>query len=83
MGSSLSRFSTRKGFGLVEGAIPMACNSSSINGPAESVKGSLGATQFATMDINGVTRDVVALGHKSASGEIRFVLVVVKMGGDD
>lgn len=45
----------------------------------ERVIGSLGETQNATLDINGTNRPMVAVGHKSQNGEIRFILITVKM----
>lgn len=50
---------------------------------AERVIGSLGATQTADVDINGIRRSITAIGHKSANGEIRFVFLTVKMGGGE
>ncbi len=47
----------------------------------ESVIGSLGATQTATLDVNGVSRGMVAVGHKLSSGELKFVLIFLKLGG--
>ena len=47
----------------------------------EGVVGNLGQTQYATLDINGVTRDLVAVAHKNSSGEIRFVLIIIKLDG--
>lgn len=48
---------------------------------SERVIGSMGESQAADLDINGVRRAVTAVGHKSLSGEIRLLLIVVKMGG--
>lgn len=45
------------------------------------VVGSLGETQNSTLDINGINRAMVAVGHRSQSGEVRFILLIVKMGG--
>ncbi|NBX93180.1 MAG: FHA domain-containing protein [Proteobacteria bacterium] len=47
---------------------------------SERVTGSLGENQSATLDINGVNREIVAVGHRSQNGEIRFILITVKMG---
>jgi len=46
---------------------------------AERVMGSLGEVQTATLDINGINRFMTATGHRSQNGEIRFVLLTVKM----
>lgn len=47
----------------------------------ESVISSLGATQTATLDVNGVARNMVAIAHKLSNGELRFVLIFLKMNG--
>lgn len=47
----------------------------------ERVLGTLGETQTATLDINGINRAMVAVGHRSTNGEIRFILLTVKMVG--
>lgn len=47
---------------------------------AERVITSLGDSQTAFLDINGTARNVSAVGHKNSVGEIRFVLITVKMG---
>lgn len=46
---------------------------------SERVVSSLGETQYATLDINGTNRPMVAVGHRSQSGEIRFILITVRM----
>lgn len=43
------------------------------------VVGSLGEIQTATLDINGINRFMTATPHRSLNGEIRFVLLTVKM----
>lgn len=48
---------------------------------AERVQSTLGEPQSAQLDINGINRSIGAVGHKNSVGEIRFVLVVVKLGG--
>ncbi|MFM8269970.1 MAG: FHA domain-containing protein [Pseudomonadota bacterium] len=48
---------------------------------SERVVSSLGETQEAVLDINGTNRPMVAVGHRSQSGEIRFVLITVRMTG--
>lgn len=61
-----------------------ACKDSGMAGTAidlaDGVVQSLGATQQATLDINGVSREMVAIGHKSATGELRHVLIVIQLG---
>lgn len=47
----------------------------------ERVIGSLGENQDAVLDINGVNRAMSAVGHRSSSGDIRFVLITVKIEG--
>ncbi|MBI4405086.1 MAG: FHA domain-containing protein [Deltaproteobacteria bacterium] len=65
--------------------ISEACRDPSFAGTAidlaDRVSQALGAAQFATMDINGVSRNMAAIGHKSSSGELRFILITVKMNG--
>jgi len=46
---------------------------------ADRVIGTLGESQNATLDINGINRAMVAVGHRSQNGEIRFILLTVKM----
>ncbi len=48
---------------------------------ADNVMNTLGEPQSAQLDINGISRSIGAVGQKSSAGEIRFVLVVVKLGG--
>lgn len=45
----------------------------------ERVLNSLGDAQSAMLDINGIARTMAAAGFKSSSGEIRFILLTVKM----
>lgn len=45
----------------------------------ERVIGSLGESQNATLDINGVNRPMTAVAHRSQNGDIRFILIVVRM----
>ncbi len=47
----------------------------------ESVLSSLGSTQTATLDVNGVSRNMVAIARKTRNGDIRFILILLKMGG--
>lgn len=62
-----------------------ACRDPSFAGTAidltDRVLGALGEPQFATLEINGISRNLVAVAHKNSFGELRFVLVVVKMAG--
>jgi hypothetical protein len=46
---------------------------------SERVIGSLGETQNAVLDINGTNRPMAAVGHRSQNGEIRFILLTVRM----
>jgi len=48
---------------------------------AERVQSTLGEPQSAQLDINGISRQIGAVAQKNSVGEIRFVLVVVKLGG--
>jgi hypothetical protein len=48
---------------------------------ADSVISSLGEVKTANLDINGVARDIVAVGHKNSEGEVRFILCVIRMAG--
>jgi len=61
-----------------------ACRDASFAGTvvdmAESVFSSLGEMQYSSLDINGIARNVVAQPHKNSGGEIRFILVTVKLG---
>ncbi|MBY0372167.1 FHA domain-containing protein [bacterium] len=60
-----------------------ACRDQSFAGTvidlAEGVSRSLGEVQSSQLDINGVSRTMIAVGHKNTSGEIRFFLITVKM----
>lgn len=47
----------------------------------ENVIQSLGETQSAQLEVNGVSRTIVAVGHKDSQGSITHVLVTVKMNG--
>jgi PAS domain-containing protein len=61
-----------------------ACRDQSFAGTAidmaGSVMSSLGETQTAQLDINGTTRNMVAVAHKTSVGEISHILITVKMG---
>ncbi len=46
---------------------------------AERVIASLGESQTATLDINGIARVMGAVGLKSSNGEVRYLLLTVKM----
>lgn len=48
---------------------------------AEQVFSTLGEPQNAQLDINGINRQISAVGSKNSAGEVRFVLVTVKLGG--
>lgn len=60
-----------------------ACRDQSFAGTvidlAESVTRSLGEVKSAQLDINGVSRTLVCVGHKNSGGEIRFFFITVKM----
>lgn len=47
----------------------------------ERVFGSIGDTQSADLDINGIRRNVTAVGHKASNTDVRIVVLIVKMGG--
>lgn len=47
----------------------------------ENVIQSIGETQSAQLEVNGVSRTIVAVGHKNSQGTITHVLVTVKMNG--
>jgi hypothetical protein len=47
----------------------------------ERVLNTLGEAQHVMLDINGIARNMSAVGHRDAQGNIRFILVVVKLGG--
>jgi hypothetical protein len=61
-----------------------ACRDPSFAGTAidlaEGVVRSLGEMQSAELDINGTSRTMVGVGHKGEQGEVRFILITVKMG---
>jgi len=46
---------------------------------SERVVSSLGENQTAVLDINGTNRPMTAVGHRSQNGEIRFILLTVRM----
>ncbi len=60
-----------------------ACRDQSFAGTvidlADSVVRSLGEVQSAQLDINGISRTMMGVGHKNSAGEIRFILITVKM----
>ncbi len=60
-----------------------ACRDQSFAGTvidlANSVVRSLGEVQSAQLDINGISRTIVGVGQKNENGDIRFILVTVKM----
>lgn len=62
-----------------------ACRDQSFAGTAidlaERVISALGESQTANLDINGTARSVGAVAHKNSGGELKFILIVVKMGG--
>jgi hypothetical protein len=62
-----------------------ACRDQSFAGTvidlADSVISSLGESKSANLDINGIARDIAAVGHKNREGEIRFILIIVRMAG--
>lgn len=64
--------------------ISEACKDSGLAGTCidltDSVIGSLGQTQTATLDVNGISRNMVAVARKNRAGDIRFVLIIMKMG---
>ena len=47
----------------------------------ERVLNTLGEPQHVLLDINGIARNMSAVGHRDSQGNIRFILVVVKLGG--
>jgi hypothetical protein len=65
--------------------ISEACRDQSFAGTSidmsDRVMSSLGELQAAQLDINGVSRQIIAIGHKNSIGDIRFLLITVKMGG--
>lgn len=62
-----------------------ACRDQSFAGTvidmSDKVVQTLGEPQFSTLDVNGISRNLVAIGHKNQQGEIRFVFVTVKLSG--
>lgn len=62
-----------------------ACRDGSFAGTvidlSERVVASLGENQVATLDINGVSRNLSAVGHRYSNGDIGFILITVKMNG--
>lgn len=63
-----------------------ACRDSAFNGAcvsmAESVIGTVGTTQNVEQELNGIRRAFSAIGHKSRNQEIRYVLIIVKLGNN-
>lgn len=47
---------------------------------SERVYQSMGDVQSATLDINGISRQMYAVGHKNSAGDIRHFLVTVRLG---
>ena len=47
----------------------------------ERVMNTLGEPQHVMLDVNGIARNMSAVGHRDLGGNIRFILVVVKLGG--
>lgn len=60
-----------------------ACRDGSFSGTVidmcERVVSSIGETQTASLDINGVPRNLTAVSHRLSNGEISFILITVKM----
>jgi hypothetical protein len=60
-----------------------ACRDQSFAGTAidlsDRVKQTIGQMQTATLDVNGISRSLVAVAHRNAAGEIAWVLITVKM----
>jgi PAS domain-containing protein len=60
-----------------------ACRDQSFAGTTidltDNVLQSLGETQAAQLDINGVSRSMTAVAHKSLGGDIHFILITVKL----
>lgn len=51
---------------------------------AENVVTSFGETQEAQLSVNGINREVCAVGHKNSTGEIAYILIIIKiMSVDD
>jgi pSer/pThr/pTyr-binding forkhead associated (FHA) protein len=61
-----------------------ACRDQSFAGTAidmaESVIKTLGENQNAQLEVNGISRNIVAVPHRNVAGEIRFILITVKLG---
>jgi hypothetical protein len=61
-----------------------ACRDQSFAGTAidlaDKVMSSLGENQQAMLEVNGIARNLFAVGHKNKQGDIRFVLLTVKLG---
>ncbi len=64
--------------------ISEACRDAGFSGTAidmcDRVMGSGGEKQENMLDINGIARNMVAVGHKNLGGDIRFFLLIVKLG---
>lgn len=62
-----------------------ACRDGSFSGTAielaEKVISSLGENQTATLEINGISRNLSAIGHRLSNGDIEFIVITVKMNG--
>ncbi len=61
-----------------------ACRDQSFAGTAidlaDRVVSSLGESQVAQLDINGTSRSITATAHKNTDGEIRHILITIKLG---
>lgn len=61
-----------------------ACKDQGFAGTAidlsERVIGSFGEGQSAVLDINGISRQMYAVAHKNAAGEVRHIMVLVRLG---
>lgn len=77
-------FSLRPQYALGQN-IGDACRDGSFAGTvidmAERVVSSLGESQTASLDVNGVARTLSAVGHRYSNGEIGFIIITVKMNG--
>jgi len=77
-------FSLRPQYALGQN-IGDACRDGSFAGTvidmAERVVSSLGESQTASLDVNGVARSLSAVGHRYSNGEIGFIIITVKMNG--
>jgi hypothetical protein len=62
-----------------------ACRDGSFAGTAIELSGkvisTLGENQSATLEINGTSRNLSAVGHRLSDGEIAFIVITVKMNG--